>query len=130
MKNYAKVLDWSQLYYTLEDAKTLKPLMMCVRLLEALAYFADRQYDMSETRCINLYKTITEQKLADGFHKNLSVVLRKLNQWDKKKPEDRKEIDSIIAAFKKMNKEEEHFSTLYVYYFQMDEILQEFFAAA
>ncbi len=98
-KKYDKAIDWVNQYYQLDDAKILKPLMTCVRVMEALIYNAKGQFDISDNRCTNLYKTLVEQKLPGDYYKYLSILLRKLNHWDTNNPVHRKEIETLKKSF-------------------------------
>ncbi|MDB5281745.1 MAG: hypothetical protein JWO06_820 [Bacteroidota bacterium] len=123
--NYKKAFEWISIYYTLDDAKTLKPLMIAVRFLEVLTYYSTRQFDISDNKAGNLYKTLVEQKFTDAYYKALGVMLRKLNHWDSKAKGDKKEISVLIAAFTKLKESEDGPYIIYVEYFEPIEILEK-----
>jgi hypothetical protein len=127
-KNYTKALEWANVYYQLEDAKLVKPLMTCVRVLEALAYHGNRQYDMSDNRCINLYKSFIEQKMTGQFYKYLGAMLRKINHWDLNNALNRKEIEGLIADFESLKDQPDYSNDGHSEYYEPAEILQALLA--
>ncbi len=100
--NFDKVIEWVAVYYSQEDANTLKPLMICVRAMEAGAYYGLKQYDVSQSKCINLYKTFIEKEFTDPFHKQLGTMLRRLNSWDLTSDKDKREVENLAEGFKEL----------------------------
>ncbi|MDB5281828.1 MAG: hypothetical protein JWO06_903 [Bacteroidota bacterium] len=124
-KNYDKTLEWVGNYYALNRVKALKTFMICVRLYEVLGFYQKKQFDMSDNRAVNLYKTLLEQKFTADYYKYMGIMLRKLNHWDLKKADDRNEIKKLISSFEALKEQEDPFHILYRGYFQPEEILKE-----
>jgi len=101
---YHKTLEWVQHFYTLQEAGLRKPLILGVRFYEALSFYRLNQIDLSENKAINLYKTIIEQGYSDDYHKYFCTAVRKLNQWNLKDPNDRKEIMQLADNFSALRK--------------------------
>lgn len=97
--DYAKTLEWINVFYALPEASFRKPLMIGVRMIEAFAFHRLRQFDLSKNKAMNLYKTIAEQHYTDDYHKHISTVLRKLNNWNLKLDSDLAEIKELAANF-------------------------------
>ncbi len=126
--NYDKVLEWAKVYYTLDDAKVLKPMMLATRMLEAIAFYYKKQFDISANLCMNIYKTMAEQKLNGEYFKQVGTMLRKLNNWDTKAAGDRKEMEDLIKALVKLEKERNDDYVVYSTFFSPDQILESLLA--
>ncbi|HWB64362.1 MAG TPA: hypothetical protein VG603_12680, partial [Chitinophagales bacterium] len=120
-KNYAKALEWINIYYGLEDAKVMPPLMLCIKLLEVLSLYGLGQLDLADTKATNLYKVYFRNKLNDEFYKLLGTVLRKLNHWHKNNKTDAIEISRLKTLFAKLKDNPNY--VMYAQFVEPEEIL-------
>ena len=123
--NYVKALEWTNIFYSMPEANFRKPLMIGVRMLETLSFFRLKEFDVSETKGINLYKTITEQRYTDDYHKHLTTVLRKLNSWNLKVDKDRNEMKQLAGYFAALRKNEDLQYHTYSDVLNPEEILED-----
>ena len=114
--DYAKTLEWINVFYALPEASFRKPLMIGIRMIEAFTFHRLRQFDLSKNKAMNLYKTIAEQHYADEYHKHISTVLRKLNTWNLKLDSDLAEIKELAANFALLG---QHDDKQYLNYFSV-----------
>ncbi|MDB5285035.1 MAG: hypothetical protein JWO06_4110 [Bacteroidota bacterium] len=122
-KKYAECLDWISCYYTLPSAKTLKPLMLCVRFFEAIAFYFSGDYNLSGVKANNLVKTILEQDMHDEYHKTLCTLLRRLNHWGIPNTNTRIEISDIKVKFEVLANNNDSYYSMYKGFLEPDRVL-------
>jgi hypothetical protein len=117
-----EAIGWINFFYTLGEAQNPGGLVTSVRFMEVMAYYFDEQYDMSDNKATNLYKTILQSKFTDTYHKSLSTVLCRLSHWRTEKDRDRKEIENLAATFRSLKYTDSHYRT-YRNFFEPEIIL-------
>ena len=123
--NYSRALEWVNIYYTLDDAKKVKVMMVCVRLLEVFIHHSNGQLDISDNKAVNLYKTFLEQEFKDPYYKHLGTLLRRLNRWNNDDKNDRKEMENLITTFDELKSAENRQYNILMIHFEPGDILQK-----
>lgn len=105
--NLNKAEYWAEKYFALPTAKLVKLSYQIVRFIEVLIFYGRGDYNLSDTKAVNLYKTIAEAESNDLLYKEWGRFLRKLNKWNLKLANDLAECKGIIHAIEKMNDEQQ-----------------------
>ena len=124
-KRYSDTTDWIHIYYTLPSAKTMKPLMLCVRFIECICFHQLGNYELSDSKSKNLIKTFGEMQLNDEYHKLLIVVLRRLNHWLIPAKGHNTEISELRQKFEKLRDDDDSYYVLYSAFLEPDKALAQ-----
>lgn len=75
--------EWLTRFYNFKHSKLSRSMYLAARLLEVIMFYEQKDFDIADTKAINLYKTIMEfpDEMQGEHQKVIGVFLRRLCQW-------------------------------------------------
>lgn len=114
-----RAAEWLNRFYQNKYSKQARINYLAARLLEIILFYEQKDFDLAETKAINLYKTIMDLPLElQGEHqKTVGVLLRRLCQWQPGNKADKEDVQNWLNSIQDLiDKQNAFIKQLFVFF--------------